>query len=444
MTVEWMWKLNDLELVVLTVRNGEELVRDKDSKYANRSSALEDGKLKLIGVTRQDAGHYRCIRRSESARKELLVHVTICESSAVDMGVLRSAENDLFVICVSTGWIPKTRISLLNRHGGVLTDKMEEGIGPDGCQSVSVSLNLTTQESFRNGTIICSVASPGSTLVKTNKMAFTDKFKLDKLQTSGSDLFMKVMKVCAIVVALALFIVWVLRRIPFDYQLGFSALMIRMGLLEDAADEERERLLAGYEDIHDIPTTGASLETAMLKGLCTREQPWSGVPVSERLAELDLQEMEQFKEDILDVGKDLKVAPCLIAGIISRQSNAGTQLRANGFGLGDENCYGLMQVNRYYQAVSGEPRSRDHIRQGVTFFIQLLKTMWRVRPKWNREQWLKGALASYIIGEDKVLSLKPSENVDRDTPCGDFANDVIARAHFYARNGFLNTRHLPI
>ncbi|KAM8880885.1 butyrophilin subfamily 3 member A1-like [Synchiropus picturatus] len=173
MTVEWMWKLNDLELVVLTVRNGEELVRDKDSKYANRSSALEDGKLKLIGVTQQDAGHYRCIRRSESARKELLVHVTICESSAVDMGVLRSAENDLFVTCVSTGWIPKTLISLLNHHGEVLTDKMEEGIGPDGCQSVSVSLNLTTQESFRNGTIICSVASPGSTLVKTNKMAFT-------------------------------------------------------------------------------------------------------------------------------------------------------------------------------------------------------------------------------------------------------------------------------
>lgn len=40
----------------------------------------------------------------------------------------------------------------------------------------------------------------------------------------------------------------------------------------------------------------------------------------------------------------LGVHPALIAAIISRQSQAGTKLSANGFGQFDQNCFGLMQV----------------------------------------------------------------------------------------------------
>lgn len=40
----------------------------------------------------------------------------------------------------------------------------------------------------------------------------------------------------------------------------------------------------------------------------------------------------------------LKIPPALIAGIISRQSRAGTKIHSNGYGQTDSNCYGLMQV----------------------------------------------------------------------------------------------------
>lgn len=40
----------------------------------------------------------------------------------------------------------------------------------------------------------------------------------------------------------------------------------------------------------------------------------------------------------------LKIHPALIAGIISRQSCAGTKINSSGYGVNDTNCYGLMQV----------------------------------------------------------------------------------------------------
>lgn len=42
--------------------------------------------------------------------------------------------------------------------------------------------------------------------------------------------------------------------------------------------------------------------------------------------------------------RSLKIPPALIAGIISRQSRAGTNIHSNGYGQTDSNCYGLMQV----------------------------------------------------------------------------------------------------
>lgn len=40
----------------------------------------------------------------------------------------------------------------------------------------------------------------------------------------------------------------------------------------------------------------------------------------------------------------LQIHPALIAGIISRQSRAGTKINSRGYGQTDSNCYGLMQV----------------------------------------------------------------------------------------------------
>lgn len=48
---------------------------------------------------------------------------------------------------------------------------------------------------------------------------------------------------------------------------------------------------------------------------------------------------------------------------------------------------------------------------------------------------VSGALACYIAGEDRVIPLT-YEEVDSVTPNADFANDVVARAKWFASNGF--------
>ena len=49
-----------------------------------------------------------------------------------------------------------------------------------------------------------------------------------------------------------------------------------------------------------------------------------------------------------------------------------------------------LQINKHYHAVKGGAYSSEHIDQGVTFLIQLVKTMRRRRPNWSKEQQLKG------------------------------------------------------
>lgn len=48
---------------------------------------------------------------------------------------------------------------------------------------------------------------------------------------------------------------------------------------------------------------------------------------------------------------------------------------------------------------------------------------------------VSGALACYIAGEDKVIHLS-YEDLDSVTPNKDFSSDVVARAQWFAENGF--------
>lgn len=67
-----------------------------------------------------------------------------------------------------------------------------------------------------------------------------------------------------------------------------------------------------------------------------------GVPASEKIAEKDLKNMAKYKAKITKVGNSKCVDPAVIAGIISRESHAGTVLE---YGWGDYgNAFGLMQV----------------------------------------------------------------------------------------------------
>lgn len=53
-------------------------------------------------------------------------------------------------------------------------------------------------------------------------------------------------------------------------------------------------------------------------------------------------------------------------------------------------CVVLLQINKNYHAVKGSPYSEEHVDEGVTFLIQLIKTMRRAKPKWSKLQHLKG------------------------------------------------------
>lgn len=74
------------------------------------------------------------------------------------------------------------------------------------------------------------------------------------------------------------------------------------------------------------------------------------------------------------VSCSLDIHPALIAAIISRQSEAGTNLNGNGNGYGrsDPNCYGLMQVcvDKYFF----QPALRGHL---LKFRVSsLISMMW--------------------------------------------------------------------
>ncbi|RXM94904.1 Lysozyme g [Acipenser ruthenus] len=91
-----------------------------------------------------------------------------------------------------------------------------------------------------------------------------------------------------------------------------------------------------YGDVTKIDTTGASEKTAKQDKLTVK-----GVAASHKLAEHDLANMNKYKPLIIKVGRAQQMDPCVIAGIISRESRAGTQLKD---GWGDHgNGFGLMQ-----------------------------------------------------------------------------------------------------
>lgn len=55
----------------------------------------------------------------------------------------------------------------------------------------------------------------------------------------------------------------------------------------------------------------------------------------------------------------------------------------------------VLQINRHYHAVKSGAYTREHIDQGVTFLIQLIKTMRRTKQDWSKEWQLKGTLCSH-------------------------------------------------
>ncbi|NXW21491.1 LYG protein, partial [Circaetus pectoralis] len=184
--------------------------------------------------------------------------------------------------------------------------------------------------------------------------------------------------------------------------------------------------LERYGNILNVDTTGASEATAKPEGLS-----YAGVPASEKIAEKDLKNMEKYQAKITQAGNSKCVDPAVIAGIISRESHAGTVLKD---GWGDHgNAFGLMQVDKRYHKIVGSWDSEEHLAQGTEILCGMIKEIQRKFPSWTKEQQLKGGISAYNAGANNVQSY---DRMDIGTTHNDYANDVVARAKFYKRNGY--------
>ncbi|NWS68872.1 LYG protein, partial [Crotophaga sulcirostris] len=183
---------------------------------------------------------------------------------------------------------------------------------------------------------------------------------------------------------------------------------------------------ARYGNILNVDTTGASEATAKPEGLS-----YAGVAASEKIAEGDLRNMEKYRAKITKVGNSKCVDPAVIAGIISRESHAGTVLQD---GWGDYgNAFGLMQVDRRYHKIVGSWDSEEHLVQGTEILCGMIQEIQKKFPTWTKEQQLKGGISAYNAGPNNIQSY---DRIDAGTTHHDYANDVVARAKYFKRHGY--------
>ncbi|XP_023270305.1 uncharacterized protein LOC111661072 [Seriola lalandi dorsalis] len=405
------------------VRNGEELEKEATEEYRGRTAVAEDGSLTLRNVTRRDSATYRCFRRGGSS-VTVFVSLIVAQVSEVNVTV-RELSNELVVYCECSSWGLKPRVSLLDAEGNVLPAESQSSVEPGDLYSVRAHLDLAKGKSKKSGIMVCQAEITELRLVKEKRIDISEKLSVSEAEAGpGYAVAATVLLVVAVVVIVVL--QWKLEKLR-----AFCTRLVQQPL----RGEEAQPLLKDI-DISQVDTTGASEITAKSQHLFNHDQPLDGVKVSEQLAERDLDEMNKYKDIINRVGESENIPPSLLAGIISRQSLAGTKLDQNGFGLYDSNCFGLMQISKLHNCLEGGPFSKEHVEQGARILARLLRIMLKERKNWTTQHQLKGALACYILGEEKVLNLKDHENMDSETPCKDFANDVIARARWFANKGF--------
>ncbi|XP_041694366.2 lysozyme g [Coregonus clupeaformis] len=195
-----------------------------------------------------------------------------------------------------------------------------------------------------------------------------------------------------------------------------------------------------YGNIMEVETTGASKETAYADG---HARGYKGVYASQRMAEYDKDDINNYIDIIKEVGEKYEIAPALICGIISRETRGGRLIRnpsppiVPDQGWGDYgNGFGLMQVdvnpNGGNHKIIGKWDSKDHLAHATEILIDFIKIIQDKRPEWTTEQQLKGGIAAYNQGDGAIGSLYA--NVDENTTGKDYSNDVVARAQWYHNN----------
>uniref|UniRef100_A0A674HW34 Lysozyme g n=1 Tax=Terrapene triunguis TaxID=2587831 RepID=A0A674HW34_9SAUR len=155
------------------------------------------------------------------------------------------------------------------------------------------------------------------------------------------------------------------------------------------------------------------------------------VQAAEKSAEIDVVRLKRYKVPIMRVARNLCIEPALIAAIMSVESRAGATL-VDGWNR-ERNQYGLMQVDKRYHKLVGRWNSEAHLLQGTGILVAMIKGIQKKFPRWTKEQQLKGGISAYNAGLRNVQSY---DKMDIGTTGNDYANDVVARAKYYKRNGY--------
>lgn len=185
-----------------------------------------------------------------------------------------------------------------------------------------------------------------------------------------------------------------------------------------AAGEDPNAILAR------CPTTGASELTSRPERLS-----FAGVRASRTLAETDARHVLPFMSKFDEAARPHGLPPALLAAIASRETHGGTILAKDG--TGDHgHGFGLMQVDNRSGAPTvreGGPFGQPHINQATGILADKLNAVRRQFPTLTPEQQLVTAASRYNGGKGR-----PFPDSDLGTTHGDYGNDVIARAQFYA------------
>jgi type VI secretion system secreted protein VgrG len=170
-----------------------------------------------------------------------------------------------------------------------------------------------------------------------------------------------------------------------------------------------------------------------LKGMNPGNRPQSAADAAYHKAAA-----EKYQADAIKLGKEHDVPPALILGLMSRESNFGASLDANG--RGDHgHGYGILQVDDgTIKNPAGGPYSYEHMDQAMGIFDGKLAQVKAAHPGWSADEQLAGAVSAYNQGAGNVVT-RPSDlagwgRMDSTTTGHDYSMDTWARAQWYADN----------
>ncbi len=178
--------------------------------------------------------------------------------------------------------------------------------------------------------------------------------------------------------------------------------------------------------LSSVHPTGASALTARQEGLRR-----GGVASSQTIAARDYQrvlESHDLRHKFEVAGEQYHIPPALLAAIASRETHGGSVLARNG--TGDHgHGFGVLQVDdRSHRPDRSEGAyGQAHINQAAAIFDRGLDAVKRDFPDLSPEAQLQTAVSRYNGGGGRV-----HPNSDRGTTHGDYGNDTLARAQYFA------------